>query len=186
MYLAFLGEAYHHVKHTFPLLALAASLTRDGYYRNALAEYMKEELGHEEWILDDIAKLGGDAAAVRAAGPRLPCRVMVAQAYYAVQCESPYAMLGMVHVLEGLSVMLADRLADTLKSRFTLTSDDGFSYLRSHGALDVEHTRMFAELIDGFSDRAIVDIVIEYARVFYALYGAIFADLDTLTLERAA
>ena len=29
LYRAFLTEAYHHVKHTFPLLALAASRTTD-------------------------------------------------------------------------------------------------------------------------------------------------------------
>ena len=54
LYLDFLAEAYHHVKHTFPLMALAASRTSDERYQDALVEYMEEERGHEKWILDDI------------------------------------------------------------------------------------------------------------------------------------
>lgn len=186
MYLAFLTEAYHHVKHTFPLLALTASLTKDERLREALAEYMKEEYGHEQWILDDIKRMGGDAAQVAASKPRLPCRTMVAHTYYSVQWESPYAMLGMVHVLEGLSVLLADELAGVLKSRFGSANDDGFSYLRSHGALDVEHTAMFRRLIDGFQDAGVVDLVIEHTRIMYRLYGAIFEDLARHEHRRAA
>lgn len=80
-YLAFLTQAYHHVKHTFPLLAWAASTTPDERYQDALVEYMEEERGHEKWILDDIRALGGDADAVAngEAGPS--CKIMVAYAY---------------------------------------------------------------------------------------------------------
>lgn len=186
MYLSFLAEAYHHVKHTFPLLALTASLTKDAHYRKVLADYMEEEFGHEDWILDDIRKMGGDAKAVAAAKPRLPCRVMVAHTYYSIQWESPYAMLGMVHVLEGLSVLLADKLANVLQSKLAAPSGGGFSYLRTHGSLDIEHTRMFASLIDSITDASTVDIVIEHTRLMYHLYGAIFDDLGSLELRRAA
>ena len=185
-YLAFLGEAYHHVKHTFPLLALAASRTDDPHLRQALAEYMKEEFGHEEWILEDITRMGGDAAAVAAARPRLPCRVMVAYNYYAIEHETPYAVLGMVHVLEGLSVLLADKLAGALKKRFGMSSEGGFTYLKTHGALDIEHTAMFQRLIDGFEDPAIVDIIIDNTRAMYRLYGAIFEDLGQIEQRSAA
>jgi len=186
MYLAFLSEAYHHVKHTFPLLALAASRTNDAHLRQALAEYMKEEFGHEEWILEDIARMGGNAAAVAASKPRLPCRTMVAYNYYAIEHETPYAVLGMVHVLEGLSVLLADKIAGALKKRFGMSSEDGFTYLKTHGALDVEHTAMFQRLIDGFQDPAVVDIVIDNTRAMYRLYGAIFEDLGQIEQRSAA
>ena len=49
LYVAFLCEAYHHVKHTFPLLALASAHTRDERYQAALVEYMNEERGHDLW-----------------------------------------------------------------------------------------------------------------------------------------
>ena len=74
LYLDFLTQAYHHVKHTFPLLAFAAARTTDEAYQDALVEYMEEERGHEKWILNDIEAMGGNAAAVRDgdAGHRLP------------------------------------------------------------------------------------------------------------------
>jgi len=177
LYMRFLAEAYHHVKHTFPLLALAASRTEDERYQAALLDYMVEERGHEKWILDDIAAMGGDAGAVRLGQPRTPCRVLVAYAYDAVGRVSPYAMLGSVHVLEGLSVRLADMLADAMQMRLRLSGGAGFSYLRSHGALDQEHVAFFRRLVDGFEDRATQDIIIDHARVFYQLYGDIFRDL---------
>lgn len=180
-YLMFLGEAYHHVKQTFPLLSLAAATTRDEVYRRVLAEYMHEEYGHESWILDDIRALGGDADRVAGGQPRLPCRVMVAQAYYAIQWESPYSLLGMVHVLEGLSEQNASRLARLMQDCLHMSSDAGFSYLRTHGELDVDHAAMFAKLVDSFTDAAIVDTVIANARIMYQLYGAIFRDLGAVS-----
>jgi long-chain acyl-CoA synthetase len=56
-YLAFLTEAYHHVKHTVPLLMACGSRVPEskGWLRTAIVEYIAEEAGHEEWILNDIA-----------------------------------------------------------------------------------------------------------------------------------
>ncbi|MCW6512818.1 TenA family transcriptional regulator [Lichenifustis flavocetrariae] len=177
LYIAFLTQAYHHVKHTFPLLAAAASRTADERYQDALVEYMEEERGHEKWILNDIRALGGNADAVRDGRPSAACQVMVGYTYYAIERISPYAMLGSVHVLEGMSVMLADRVADAMKTSLGLEGDLGFSYLRSHGSLDMEHVAFFRSLVDGFEDPSIQEIIIENARIFYRLYGDILRDL---------
>ena len=50
----------------------AALPPRQAWLRGALDEYIEEEQGHDEWILDDIAACGADADAVRrgAARPR--------------------------------------------------------------------------------------------------------------------
>ena len=77
MYLDFLTQAYHHVKHTFPLLASATARTTDASYPNALLAYMNEERGHDEWILDDIRAIGGDTEAVRDGRPGAACELMV-------------------------------------------------------------------------------------------------------------
>jgi pyrroloquinoline quinone (PQQ) biosynthesis protein C len=177
LYLDFLAEAYHHVKHTFPLLALAASRTPDQRYQDALVEYMDEERGHENWILNDIHAVGGDADRVRDGQGGPACRIMVAYAYYAIEHISPYAFLGSVHVLEGMSVLLADQVADAMKASLGLESDTGFTYLRTHGSLDTEHVAFFRTLVDGFSDRKTQRIIIDNARIFYRLYGSILHDL---------
>lgn len=187
LYLDFLEQAYHHVKQTFPLLALAASRTQDERYQDALVEYMGEERGHEKWILDDISALGGDADAVRSGAPALPCHLMVAYTYYAIEHISPYAMLGSVHVLEGMSVLLADQLADALTRSLAVPGEKGFSHLRSHGSIDMEHVAFFRALVDGFEAEPTQRIIIESAKIFYRLDGGIFRELGTrMELKHAA
>ena len=150
MYIDFLTQAYHHVKHTFPLLASAAARTTDASYQKALLSYMSEERGHDEWILDDIRAIGGDSEAVRNGRPGAACELMVAYSYFVIEHVSPFAMLGSVHVLEGMSVALAHGAAGAIQSALGVRQDEGFSYLRSHGTLDVQHVAFFRELVDGF------------------------------------
>jgi pyrroloquinoline quinone (PQQ) biosynthesis protein C len=179
LYLDFLTQAYHHVKHTFPLLAFAAARTTDEAYQEALVEYMEEERGHEKWILNDIEAMGGDEDAVREGKPGIACQVMVGYTYYAIEWVSPYAMLGSVHVLEGMSTLLADQAADAIQRSLAYRGKDGFSYLRSHGALDIEHVAFFKKLVNGITDTSIQQIVIEASKVFYRLYGNMYHELAT-------
>lgn len=179
LYGDFLEQAYHHVRFTCPLLeaALARCGAADGAYRNALEEYVREEQGHDEWILDDIRALGFDDTAVRNGQGGLACRVMVSHAYYLIDKVSPYALLGMVHVLEGMSVLLADKAAKAIAGSFGGEPPAAFSYLTSHGALDIEHVDFFETLVETIDDEATQRIIIGAAKDFYKLYGDIFRDL---------
>ncbi len=177
MYLDFLAQAYHHVRHTFPLLASAAARTTDLSYQKALLSYMNEERGHDEWILDDIRALGGDAEGVRDREAGAACRLMVAYSYYAVEHVSPYALLGSVHVLEGMSAALATHAASAIQKSLGVRQDGGFSYLRSHGELDVLHVEFFKSLVNEIADPRAFDIVLDSVRMFYQLYGDIFREL---------
>ena len=176
-YLAFLGQAYHHVRHTTPLLmTLGGRLPeRLAWLRRAVADYIDEEIGHEEWILNDIAAAGGDADVVRNSQPELPAEVMVAYAYDLLNRGNPAAFFGMVFVLEGTSVALALQAADRIQEALALPNA-AFSYLRSHGTLDQEHTRHLADLLARMApdDQA---NVLRSARVFYKLYGDVFRAL---------
>ncbi len=179
LYLDFLGQAYHHVKHTAPLLALAAARcgANDYVYQSALFEYIEEERGHELWILEDISVLGGDPDQVRGRTPRLPCKVMVGHAYYVVDHVSPYGLLGMVHVLEGMAVALGSKATASLQASLSVSGDEGFKYLTTHSGLDVKHTEFFEDLFNQIGDRCL-PVVIETAADFYKLYGDLFRDLD--------
>jgi pyrroloquinoline quinone (PQQ) biosynthesis protein C len=179
LYIDFLTQAYHHVKHTFPLLAFAAARTTDEVYQDALVEYMEEERGHEKWILNDIAAMGGDAAPVKNGAPDIACQVMVGYAYYAIEWVSPYAMLGSVHVLEGMSTLLADKAADAIQNSLGSNGKEGFSYLRSHGALDIEHVAFFKSLVNNLTCPKTQQTVIDASKVFYRLYGDIYHELAT-------
>ena len=116
-YVDFLSQAYHHVKHTVPLLmAVGARLPEDKeWLREAVAEYIEEELGHQEWILNDIAACGFDKEAVRASRPSAATELMVAYAYDTIHRVNPVGFFGMVLVLEGTSVTTADKAADAIQ-----------------------------------------------------------------------
>ena len=176
-YLAFLGQAFHHVRHTTPLLmSLGGRLPeRLAWLRRPVAEYIEEEIGHEEWILNDIAAAGGDAEAARQSRPDLPAEVMVAYAYDLISRGNPAGFFGMVFVLEGTSVALALTAADRIQQALELP-DAAFSYLRSHGTLDQEHTKHLALLLDKMTPEDQADVV-HAARVFFKLYGDIFRAL---------
>ena len=173
-YVAFLTQAYHHVRHTTPLLMLLGGVLpeRLAWMRPAVAEYIAEEIGHEEWILDDIAAAGGDREAVRASRPDLPAELMVAYAYDLVQRGNPAGFFGMVHVLEGTSVALALRAADRIQKTLGLP-DAAFTYLRSHGTLDQEHVQHLGKLLERMEPGDQAE-VIRRAKVFFRLYGDIF------------
>jgi pyrroloquinoline quinone (PQQ) biosynthesis protein C len=178
LYLAFLEQAYHHVRHTCPLLSLAAAKTPDPEYRKALYAYIDEERGHDDWIMADIAAMRGDPGPAGLAPPGPACRAMVGYAYYAIEWVSPYALLGMVHVLEGTSTQLATKAATALKASFGVTGDEGFRYLVTHGELDADHTDFFRELVNRLDAASALPPIIDCAEVVYGLYGDIFRSLE--------
>lgn len=177
-YLAFLREAYHHVRHTVPLLGAckAALPARNRWLEGPLDEYVEEEQGHDQWILDDIRACGGDAEAVRDGLPGHATEVMVAYAYDTIARRNPLGFFGMVHVLEGTSVSIALMAADQIQKPLGLP-DSAFSYLRSHGTLDREHTAHFERLMERVQEPADQDAIVHAARAFYRLYGDVFRSL---------
>jgi pyrroloquinoline quinone (PQQ) biosynthesis protein C len=177
-YRAFLGEAYHHVKHTVPLLmACGGQLPeRLNWLRSAVAEYISEEIGHEEWILNDIRATGADAEAVRNGQPGTATELMVAYAYDTVMRINPAGFFGMVFVLEGTSIALATRAATITRDALGLPPQ-AFSYLNSHGSLDQEHMQFFETLMNRVDDATDRRAIVHAAKVFYKLYGDIFRGL---------
>lgn len=177
-YLAFLGQAYHHVRHTVPLLmGLGAALPeRHAWLREAVAAYIEEELGHEHWILADVAAAGGDAEAVAASRPGLPCEVLVACAWDRVRRGNPLGFFGMVHVLEGTSARGASQAAQALGESLGLPPA-AFTYLSSHGALDVGHVGFFQGLMDRIDDPGDQREILHSARLFFRLYGDVLRAL---------
>jgi hypothetical protein len=186
LYLAFLTQAYHHVRHTVPLLMAVGSRLPDrlAWLQHAVLRYLEEEEGHDEWILNDIDKAGGDRAAAAAAAPAVATEAMVAYAYDTVMRRNPVGFFGMVQVLEGTSVSLALRAADRIQATLCLPTS-AFTYLRSHGELDQDHIQDLAEILGRLDEPQDRQAVIRCAKGVYWLYGQMFRGLVTGSASRS-
>ncbi|HKI61895.1 MAG TPA: iron-containing redox enzyme family protein [Mariprofundaceae bacterium] len=184
-YKAFLGQAYHHVKHTIPLLmATGGRLSEDKeWLRVAIGEYIEEEMGHQEWILNDIEACGGDKEAVRHETPMPATELMVAYAYDTIYRCNPVGFFGMVLVLEGTSVSLATSAADNIQKSLNLPKK-AFSYLTSHGSLDIGHVDFYEKLMNQLVKDEDRQAVIHAANMFYKLYGDIFRSLPLIEIKQ--
>ncbi|WP_372613058.1 TenA family transcriptional regulator [Halomonas sp.] len=177
-YLAFLGQAYHHVRFTVPLMMACGARLPDrlGWLRTALVEYIEEEHGHEQWILDDIRAAGGDPEAAAGRAPEPATRLMVAAVRDEIAHGNPVGFFGMVQVLEGTSTALATQAAERLQASLGLP-DDAVRYLTSHGSLDIGHLAFFEGLVNRLEAEDLV-AVIDTARMVYRLYGAMFRGVE--------
>ncbi len=177
-YQHFLIQAYHHVKHTTPILMACGSriAAHKEWLRNAIAEYIEEELGHQEWILNDISATGIDAEQVRYGQPHASTELMVAYAYDLINRINPVGFFGMVLVLEGTSIALATNAAAHIQKNLNLP-DSAFSYLSSHGSLDIEHMGFYEKLMNQVTEEGDQQVIIHAAKMFYKLYGDIFRAL---------
>ena len=177
-YRQFLAQAYYHVRHTVPLMmACGARLpSRLEWLRKAVCEYIEDEYGHEQWVLNDIAACGGDADAIRDGRPGLPIELMVSYLYDLIARDNPVGLFGMVNVLEGTSIALATHAAGSIRERLQLPQS-AFSYLSSHGSLDVEHMQTYRRLMNALDDPADQTAVIHASKVVYRLYADMFRGL---------
>ncbi len=187
-YIAYLTQAYHHVKHTLPLLMAAGShIPADKeWVRRAFAEYIEEEIGHEEWILNDIRAAGGDAEAAKHSDPAFATELMTAYAWDTVTRRNPIGFFGMVFVLEGTSTALATRAAEIIQNALQLPKT-AFTYLSSHGSLDIKHMKFFEETVNKIEDPKDQEDIIHMAKIIYRLFADMFRGIPhSATAKEAA
>ncbi len=171
-YIAYLTEAYHHVSHTVPfLMTMGAKLppSKKAFHK-AIIEYQEEEVGHEEWILNDIEAAGGDKDAARASTPNLETQVLIAYNYDYITRKNPMGFFGMVFMLESTSTQIANKGADAVKKTLGLPKK-AFSYLYSHGELDISHMKFFEETVNKITDPEDQAAIIEVARNTFRLFA---------------
>jgi len=177
-YVAFLEQAYHHVKHTTPLLMAVGSRIPESqeWLRDMIAHYIEEEVGHQEWILNDIRHCGHDSESVRSAVPSLPVELMISFIWDFISRRNPIGFFGMVFVLEGTSVNVATHAADKVRQALDLPQN-AFSYLYSHGSLDIEHIDFFEGIVNKIHNPADQADIIHVAKIIFRLYADMFRAL---------
>lgn len=177
-YVAYLTQAYHHVSHTVPfLMAMGSRLGAEKkWLHGAIIKYLEEEVGHEEWILNDIEAAGGNRDVARYSTPNLETQVLVAYNYDYINRSNPVGFLGMVFMLENTSVQIARQGANALKQGLELP-DDAFTYLYSHGSLDIEHMKFFEKIVNRITDKEDQLAIIEVANNTFRLFANVMSSI---------
>jgi hypothetical protein len=146
-YLRYLTEMHGVLRASVPLMRLAAERSTDARLRDYLAVHIEEELGHDEWLLDDMVAAGRDLLAESGKSPSAAVARLVGPQYYWINHFDPVALLGYLAVLEGNapSPQLPGLLAE-----WTGLPGRAFDTLRHHAEVDTGHTdavfAMVAEL----------------------------------------
>jgi hypothetical protein len=153
-YAGYLEAMYGVLRASVPLMKLAArrsaELDSDDQVADALHRYYEhhiaEELGHDEWLRDDIALLRESVPS--SVWPKVHesfVATVVGPQYYWIEHRHPAALLGYIVVLESNapSPRLADWIVDaTGLPRATLRT------VHEHAAADPGHTDDVFRLID--------------------------------------
>jgi len=177
-YRAFLHDLYHIVWHFCPIMATAAARCDDGLrnIRYELYERIEEEKGHEDWVLEDIVAVGGDANA-RAAAPSAPVQAMIGFNYYAAERVHPCSVLGMLYVLEVVASVYGGKVADSIARAIGRdTGAGGFRFLSSHATMDADHMAKLNVLLKTIDDPAAQAAIIDSTRVNFHQFGQLFSE----------
>ena len=177
-YRAFLRDLYHIVWHFCPIMAVAAARCDDRLknIRYELYERIGEEKGHEDWVLEDIAAVGGDLN-VRATPPSAPVQAMIGYNYYAAERVHPCSVLGMLYVLEVVASVYGGKAADSIARAIGReTGAGGFRFLSSHATMDADHMAKLNVLLKTIDDPAAQAAIIDATRVNFHQFVQLFSD----------
>lgn len=183
-YQAFLHDLYHVVWHFCPAMAAAASRLSDDFrqVRYELYGDIEEERGHEGWVLEDVAAIGGDVRSVQSTPPSAPVQALVAFNYASTEREHPCAVLGMLYTLEVMSSVYGGRVADSIARSLGRDVDaGGFRFLSSHASMDLDHLAKLNRLLKTIEDGRAQGAVINSVRVNFYLFGQMFKENGFIT-----
>lgn len=184
LYAAYLTNVFHYARHSSTVIAMAGA--RCVRTHPELARYLLvhagEELGHEQWALEDLAALGIAADKVRSSRPVPACAAMIGYEYYVAGHANPVGLFGWLYTLEAMGDELGGQIARAVGSRLGGSGGRGVKFLAGHGIADHAHTadltRMISEHIGDSADRADVhhaaDVVGDlYVRMFQQIAAEI-------------
>jgi hypothetical protein len=109
-----------------------------------LAHHIPQEIGHDEWTLEDLAVLGFDRSALLQRMPSSAVAALAGSQYYWVRHHHPVAYMGYIAVLEypADALFLEEVIAKTGLPR------EAFRTYLMHAQLDPHHVREFDETLD--------------------------------------
>lgn len=177
LYARYMENVWHYAQHSSTVIGLAG--TRCVLSHPPLAQYLMhhalEELGHDQWALQDLAALGVSEDEVRKSRPVPACAAMVGFEYYIAGYGNPVALFGWLYVLEAMGDDLGHIVAEAVRTGLDLP--DGVKFLAGHGDADKDHTIDIIGNITKHIKGADLDDVHHVADVVADLYVRMFAEI---------
>jgi hypothetical protein len=140
----YLLTLYASMRATVPLLEAGAERARMLAPTDPVAaglvpyfvEHAREELHHDDWLLEDMVSLDIDPALARTRHAPADVAAMIGAQYYWVQYSHPVALLGCFAVLEGSPPEI--EMLDQVAARSGIPAP-AFRTLHKHAVLDPHH-----------------------------------------------
>ncbi|HEY3635247.1 MAG TPA: iron-containing redox enzyme family protein, partial [Caldimonas sp.] len=133
-YRRLLLELYHVVWHFNPTCAAAASRIGAGHshIRHFLYDHMKEEKGHDEWVVNDLEVVGVTRQEVLRYVPSNAMLALNGYNYWSADRRNACSVLGMIYALEVIASVYGGPIAAAIKESLLLEGDHGISFISSH------------------------------------------------------
>lgn len=170
-YRALLLELYQVVWYFNPVCAAAASRmgtpARESLQavRHFLYEHMHEEMGHEQWVLNDLDAIGVAGEAARAHGPSVHTLALVGYNHWAAERRHPCSVLGMLYALEVIASVYGGPFASAIRESLLLDGDRGVSFIDSHATMDAQHMAELRLVLNKLDGEEALAAVVESTRV---------------------
>jgi hypothetical protein len=152
LYPEYLCTMHCIVRSSVPLMQTAIARSQElegdpvaGGVAAYLSDHVSEEVGHDEWVLQDLEATGRDRNEPLRRIPPPSVAAVVGSQYYWIRHHHPVALMGHIAVMEGYPPTV--RLAEYLQER-TGYGPDAFRSLARHAMLDIHHRDEFLEVVD--------------------------------------
>ncbi len=176
-YAALIIEVFHLIRHTPHYLSNAARhCFEDEWLRDWWMEFAVDESGHDKLCLADLRKMGIPDVVIKRSSPGFGATAMVANNYMVGE-RNPVALIGFAMATEGLGSSLAGEAAKYIESSYDY-GKNSTSFLKVHGAEDVEHYRSVVNAFNKYAgDPGQFDAMVGVWRYTIHNYAQLFDDV---------
>lgn len=181
-----LVETYHYIRHSVPLMEVAAKHCATSHPKTAeyYLHHCDEEKDHDIWLLEDLATIGLEADAIKKSLPERSTLGMVASQYYLIERVNPAGLLGYMYILEGMTPK-PEMVAEY--ARRAGLPEGALRTILEHSELDPHHIADMREalLVDELSDED-KDLITANARYTVEFLTDMYRDLEKASSSAAA
>jgi hypothetical protein len=147
------------------------------------AEHTEEETGHDDWMKDDLGKLGVPAVDVERSQPGPAMTAYLAVLRHTARSRTPIGVWGQAYILEGLTHAFWAPAANAMVADGRIPRiADAVYCIRGHEVADLGHRKEAQRRLASLRDERDQEAVLQNARATVHTWGGL--TLDILDRER--